>query len=72
MAAHSASVTNGMTGWSSRRYVSSTSTSVHHVASRAAGSSDSSASRTLASSSPQSQYSFQIASYRTRVISPKP
>ena len=72
MAAHRASVTNGMTGWSSRRYVSSTSTSVHHVASRAAGSSDSSASRTLASSSPQSQYSFQIASYRTRVISPKP
>ena len=43
MAAHSASVTNGMTGWSRRRYVSSTSTSVHQVASRAAGSSDSSA-----------------------------
>ena len=36
-AAHSASVTNGMTGWSSRRYVSRTSTSVHQVASRASG-----------------------------------
>ena len=32
--AQSASVTKGITGWSSRRYVSSTSTSVHHVASR--------------------------------------
>ena len=33
-ASQSASVTNGITGCSSRRYVSSTSTSVHQVASR--------------------------------------
>ena len=39
-AAQIASVTNGMTGWSSRRYVSSTSTSAHQVASRSAASSD--------------------------------
>ena len=36
-AAQSASVTNGMTGCSRRRYVSSASTSVHHVASRVLG-----------------------------------
>ena len=35
--AHSASVTNGMTGWSRRRYVSRTSTRAHQVASRASG-----------------------------------
>ncbi len=34
-----ASVTNGMIGWSRRRYVSSASTSVHHVASRSASAS---------------------------------
>ena len=63
---------NGMTGWSSRRYVSSALTSAHHVASRSAAGSDSSARRTFASSMPQSQYSLQIASYRSRVTSPKP
>ena len=68
--AQSASVTKGITGWSSRRYVSSTSTSVHHVASRVGASRVGSDSRTLASSRPQSQYSLQIASYRTRVSSP--
>ena len=61
-ASQSASVTNGITGCSSRRYVSSTSTSVHQVASRTSRGKRSSASRTLANSSPQSQYSFQIAS----------
>ena len=64
-AAHSSSVTNGMTGWSSRRYVSSASTSVHHVASRSAAAAIASARRTLASSRPQSQNSDQMASYRS-------
>ena len=68
--AQSASVTNGMTGWSSRRYVSSASTRVHHVASRSAAGVASSARRTLASSRPQSQNSLQIASYRIRAASP--
>ena len=71
IASHSVSVMNGMTGWSRRRYASRASTSVHQVASRSAAGSDSSARRTLASSRPQSQYSFQIASYSSRVTSPK-
>ena len=66
---HSSSVTNGMTGCNSRRYASRASTSVHHVASRAASGSEVSASLALASSRPQSQNSDQIASYRDRVIS---
>ncbi len=61
-APHSVSVMNGITGWSSRRYVSSAETSAHHVASRASAGTDSSASRTLANSTPQSQNSFQIES----------
>ena len=49
--------------------MSSASTSVHHVASRSAAASAVVGRRTLASSIPQSQNSFQIASYRSRVAS---
>ena len=51
--------------------MSSASTSAHQVASRSAGLRSSSARRTLASSRPQSQYSLQMASYSSRVTSPK-
>ena len=64
-----ASVTKGITGWSRRRYESSASTSVHHVASRSRAPSEASERRTLAISSAQSQYSFQTLSYSSRVTS---